>query len=158
MNWVLKYLKLTLFLICRRSYHVIMLSCYHVIMLSYYHVNISVNGFSESVWKINWKIDLAYWHMGIFWDLQPFLTPPPKNPLQFTVQAMLHLVRYISVILLVFKWAAKTFIVYLGQNYSDQWTNSCYTDILFGGLGVYCLMQYLFVHYTFLCQYRLHQC
>ena len=50
------------------------------------------------------------------------------------------MVRYISVALLVFKWATKIFIVYLGQIYSDQWTYSCYTDILFKGLGVYCLM------------------
>ena len=55
------------------------------------------------------------------------------------------LVNNISVALLVFKWAAKIFIVYLGQIYSDQWTNSCYTDILFEGLGVYHLMRHFSV-------------
>ena len=52
------------------------------------------------------------------------------------------LVRYISVALLVFKWAAKIFIVYLGQIYSDQWTNSCFIDILFEGWEYSCLMQH----------------
>ena len=55
------------------------------------------------------------------------------------------MVRYFSVALLVFKWAAKIFIVYLGQIYSNQWTNYCYTDIFFEGLGVYCLMRHFYI-------------
>ena len=74
----------------------------------------------------NTKLDRIMWYT-IFW--QP-------------MSANSKLVRYISVALLVFKWAAKIFIVYLGQIYSDQWTNSCYTDFLFEGLGVYHLMRH----------------
>ena len=39
------------------------------------------------------------------------------------------MVNNISVALLVFKWAARICIVYMGQIYYDQWTNSCYTTL-----------------------------
>ena len=60
------------------------------------------------------------------------------------------LVNSISVALLVFQYAAKIFIVYLSQIYSDQWTNSCYTDISFKGLGVYGLMWHFLLKNWFL--------
>ena len=74
----------------------------------------------------NIKLDRIFWFT-TFW--------PPMS-------ANSKMGRYTSVALLVFKWAAKIFIVYLGQIYSDQWTNSYYTDILFEGVGVYRLISY----------------
>ena len=75
------------------------------------------------------KLDRIMWYT-IFW------CPMSVNS---------KLVNNISVALLVFKWAAKIFIVHLSQIYSDQWANSCYTDILFKGLGVYHLMWYFYI-------------
>ena len=79
----------------------------------------------------NTKLDRFMWYT-------TFLPPMSANS---------KIVRYTYVAILVFKWAAKIFIVYLGQIYSNQWTNSCYTDILFKGLGVYRLMWHFSLEY-----------